>query len=163
MSKAGIRAFVDILGFGGDNLGQVTKTIADYTNGTPTNSSDKTTEFTCEGDGHMLTLQADLVGGAHEQTKWIYGTSLSTSDSVASNDILKSVQYPDPSSGNPSSSQQETYTVNALGQTRTVTDRNGNVHSLSYDVLGRLTADAVTTLGSGMDGAVRRIETAYDT
>ena len=30
-------------------------------------------------------------------------------------------------------------------------------------LLGRLTADAVTTLGSGVDGTVRRMETAYDT
>jgi YD repeat-containing protein len=29
-------------------------------------------------------------------------------------------------------------------------------------VLGRLTADAVTNLGGGVDGAVRRLETAYD-
>jgi YD repeat-containing protein len=39
-----------------DNLGEVTKTIQDYTTGTPTNSSDKTTEYTFDGDGHMLTL-----------------------------------------------------------------------------------------------------------
>src|SRR5262249_37715704 len=85
-----------------------------------------------------------------------------SSDSVYSNDILKSVEHPDLSSGNPSTSQQETYTVNALGQIRTATDRNGNVHSYSYDVLGRLTSDAVTTLGSGVDGGVRRIDVAYD-
>ena len=30
-------------------------------------------------------------------------------------------------------------------------------------MLGRQTSDAVTTLGSGVDGAVRRIDTAYDT
>jgi hypothetical protein len=29
-------------------------------------------------------------------------------------------------------------------------------------VLGRPTADAVTTLGTGVDGTVRRMETAYD-
>jgi hypothetical protein len=40
--------------------------------------------------------------------------------------------------------------------------RNGTTHTYTYDVLGRQTADAVTTLGSGVDGAVRRIETAYD-
>ena len=44
----------------------------------------------------------------------------------------------------------------------TRTDRNGTVHTYTYDVLGRLTADAVTTLGTGVDGAVRRIEFAYD-
>src|SRR5947209_6343973 len=38
-----------------------------------------------------------------------------------------------------------------------------NVHSYTFDVLGRTTADAVTTLGTGVDGSVRRLETAYDT
>lgn len=56
----------------------------------------------------------------------------------------------------------ETVTVNALGQTLTTTDRNGTVHMLTYDVLGRLIADAVTTLGANVDGSVRRIEYAYD-
>jgi len=43
-----------------------------------------------------------------------------------------------------------------------IQDRNGSVHTLSYDVLGRIVSDAVTTLGSGVDGSVRRIETTYD-
>src|SRR5205823_2044539 len=63
----------------------------------------------------------------------------------------------------PSSGQQETYNVNGLGDRLTFTDRNGNVHSYSYNVLGRPTSDSVTTLGTGVDGAVRRIDTAYDT
>src|SRR5262249_40206904 len=54
-------------------------------------------------------------------------------------------------------------TVNALGEPKTYGDRNGSVHTYSYDVLGRLTSDAVTTLGSAVDGAVRRLQTAYDT
>ncbi|HXG13434.1 MAG TPA: RHS repeat domain-containing protein, partial [Gemmataceae bacterium] len=67
--------------------------------------------------------------------------------------------------GNPSTAaaDSEKYTYNALGEVTTRTDRNGSVHAYSYDVLGRLTADAVTTLASGVDGAIRRIETAYDT
>ncbi|MDW8244161.1 MAG: hypothetical protein RMJ88_13190 [Thermogemmata sp.] len=44
----------------------------------------------------------------------------------------------------------------------TLTDRHGTVHTLSYDVLGRLVADTVTTLGAGVDGSVRRIEYGYD-
>ena len=39
--------------------------------------------------------------------------------------------------------------------------RNGTSHSYSYDTLSRPTADAVTTLGSGVDGTVRRIATGY--
>ena len=59
-------------------------------------------------------------------------------------------------------SQEETSTVNALGETLTMTDRNGSTHALTYDVLGRILIDAVTTLGTGVDGSVRRIEYAYD-
>src|SRR5262249_49471633 len=80
-----------------------------------------------------------------------------------SNDVLAEVRYPDKTTGAPSSSDHVVYTVSALGQTKTYTDRNGSVHTLSYDVLGRQTSDAVTTLSSGVDGSVRRIETAYDT
>jgi RHS repeat-associated protein len=71
--------------------------------------------------------------------------------------------HPDKSTGSASSSEKESYTVNSLGQTLTYTDRNGSVHTLGYDVLGRLVSDAVTTLGSGVNGDVRRMETAYDT
>jgi YD repeat-containing protein len=146
-----------------DNLGRTIKTIENYTNGTPTNSSDKTTEYTFDGDGHTLTLKADLAGGGNETTQWTYGASVGAGDAITSNDMLKSERDPDPTTGNPSTSQQKTQTVNALGEVVTATDRNGTVHTYSYDVLGRTVSDAVTTLGTGVDGAVRRIETAYDT
>src|SRR5262249_9110333 len=108
-------------------------------------------------------LKASLTGGAFQETKWVYGTSSGSSDDITSNDVLKELRYPDKSTGAASSSEKEVYAVNALGQQKTKTDRNGNVHTYSFDKLGRLTSDAVTTLGTGVDGAVRRIETAYDT
>jgi len=144
-----------------DNLGRNTKTIENYVNGTPSDTDDKTTEFTYDGSGHMLTLKASLTSG-YQETKWVYGTSTGTSDGVNSNDILKEMRYPDKSTGAASSSEKEIYTVNQLGQQKTKTDRNGSVHTYSFDILGRTTADAVTTLGSGVDGAIRRIEMAYD-
>jgi RHS repeat-associated protein len=146
-----------------DYLGRTLRTVEAFSTFNPSGSGDKTTEYTYDGDSNMLTLQADLAGGAYEQTKWIYGVTTSGGSNVNSNDILASMQYPDKTTGNPSSSQQETYTVNALGDRLTFTDRNGNVHSYSFDVLGRPTSDSVTTLGSGVDGTVRRIDTAYDT
>ncbi len=146
-----------------DSLGRVTMTIEDYTNGTPTNNTNKTTEYTYDGDGHTLTVKADLPSSAYEETEFVYGVTTSGGSAINSNDILAATEYPDPSSGNPSSSSEETCTVNALGQNVTYTDRDGNVHTYSYDVLGRQTSDAVTTLGSGVDGAVLRIDTAYNT
>ena len=104
-----------------------------------------------------------MSGGAYETTGYVYGVTVTGGSNVYSNDILGAIQYPDKTTGNPSSSQQVSYTVNALGQNLTMTDRDGNVHTYSFDVLGRQTADAVTTLGTGVDGTVRRIEIAYDT
>ena len=43
-------------------------------------------------------------------------------------DLLASVQHPDKSSGAASSSEAETYTLNALGEVVTSTDRNGYLH-----------------------------------
>ena len=37
------------------------------------------------------------------------------------------------------------------------------MHGYTFDILGRQTRDTVTTTGSGVDGHVRRIDTAYDT
>ena len=53
---------------------------------------------------------------------------------------MAATQYGDRTTGKPSSTLQETYTVNALGQQKTMTDRNGNVHTYSFDVLGRQTS-----------------------
>jgi RHS repeat-associated protein len=146
-----------------DNLGELTQTIEDYTNGTPTTTSNKTTNYTFDGDGHMLTLQAVETGGASETTKWIYGITTAGGSDINSNGVLATVQYPDPSTGSPSSTYQESCTVNALGQNKTYTDKAGNVHTYTLDVLGRVTSDAITTLATGFDNAVLRIDTAYDT
>ncbi len=38
-----------------------------------------------------------------------------------------------------------------------MTDQNATTHTYSRDGLGRLTTDAVTTLGGGVDGSVRKM------
>jgi RHS repeat-associated protein len=145
-----------------DNLGRLTQQIQDYTNGTPTNTSNKTTNYTYDGDNHTLTLQAVETGGASETTKWIFGVTTGQGSNFFSNDVLYQVQYPDPSTGSPSTSYEETYTVDSLGENLTFTDRAGNVHTYSYDILGRQTSDAITTLASGFDNTVLRLQTNYN-
>jgi len=108
-------------------------------------------------DGKLL-----LPSSGQQVTEWVYGVTTGSGSTLNSNDLVKEVRYPDATTGASSSTDKDTITVNALGQKLTVTDRNGNTHSYSYDTLARQTADAVTTLGSGVDGAVRRIVTAYD-
>src|SRR5262249_51379321 len=144
-----------------DPLGRAVQTIEDFTDGAVTDTTNKTTDYTYNAAG-MTSLTAELTGGSWQATPGLFGVTQGSGSAITSNDIVGATQYPDPSTGAASSGQQETTTVNALGQTLTATDRNGNVHTLTYDVLGRVISDAVTTLGSGVDGAVRRIEYAYD-
>ena len=143
-----------------DAMGRTLRTVQDFTDGVVTNSSNATTGYAYNSVG-MTSLTAYLTSGGVQTTGYVYGVT--TSDSgIDSNDIVSATEYPDPTSGAPSSSQEETSTVNALGETVTMTDRNGSTHTLTYDVLGRILSDAVTTLGTGVDGSVRRIEYAYD-
>ena len=142
-------------------LGDVTKSIENYVDGTVSDTDDKTTESTYNAAG-LTTVRVVLPSGGQQVTEWVYGVTTSGGSGLNSNDLVKEVRYPDPSTGASSSSSKDMLTVNALGQALTMTDRNGTVHSYSYDVLAREVADAITTLGSGVDGAVRRIATAYD-
>lgn len=57
---------------------------------------------------------------------------------------------------------QVTQAYNRQSQRTSLADQNGSVHTFDYDLLGRPTEDRVTTLGTNVDGAVRRIETAYE-
>lgn len=144
-----------------DALGRTTNTVENYTDGTPSDGDDKTTEY-AYGPAGMTTLTAKLTGGGGQTTQWAYGVTAGSGSAITSNDVVGATRRPDPATGAAGTSEQETVTVNALGQAATSTDRNGSVHTLTYDVLGRVVSDAVTTLGAGVDGAVRRVETGYD-
>ncbi|HWE97544.1 MAG TPA: RHS repeat-associated core domain-containing protein [Tepidisphaeraceae bacterium] len=152
-----------------DLLGRTVETIAGYNagvnGGLPTASANQTTDTTYDGLGHALTVTAVMPSGTPSQTtKYVYGVTTAGGSAVTSNDLLATLEYPDPTTGSPStsSSNQETYTYDALGEITGMTDPNGTTHAYTYDVLGRQIDDAVTALGTGVDGAVRRIETAYD-
>jgi len=86
---------------------------------------------------------------------------------INSNDILSALQHPDPTTGNPSALEQESYSYNALGQMQTYSDRNGTAHAYLYDVLGRRTSDQITTTPALLLLAVARrscgeVETALE-
>ena len=143
-------------------LGDVTQSIENYVDGVVSDTDDKTTESTYNAVG-LTTVKVVLPSSGQQVTEWVYGVTTAGGSGLNSNDLVKEVHYPDPSTGASSSSSKDVLTVNALGQALTMTDRNGTVHTYSYDVVGRQTADAITTLGSGVDGTVRRLTTAYDT
>jgi RHS repeat-associated protein len=145
-----------------DLMGRTTKTIENYVDGTVSNLDDKTTEY-AYGPAGMTSLTAKTTASAGQTTEYVYGVTTAGGHGINSNDVVGKTRWPDPSTGASSTGQQETVLVNALGQPLVTTDRNGNTHTLSYDILGRVVSDTVTTLGVGVDGTVRRTETAYDT
>jgi RHS repeat-associated protein len=146
-----------------DSAGRNTESIQDFTNATPTSGSNKTTAYTYGPAGMTGLTAAQVPGdGPNQTTAWVYGVTTGTGSTIDSNDIQAKTEWPDPTTGSASSSLTDTVTVDALGDALTLTDRNGNTHTYTSDVLGRQTADAVTTLGSGVDASVRRITTAYD-
>jgi RHS repeat-associated protein len=152
-----------------DNAGRVVQTIADYTvvdgvGGTPTDDSNQTTDYTYDGDGNVTSMTAvmppDSPGATPDQTtQYTYGGS-----GTDSNDLLSSINYPDPTTGaaSTSPSQTETYTYDALGETTGYTDRNGTTHQYSYNTLGQLVSDQVTAFGAGVDQTVSELGYTYN-
>ena len=140
-----------------DLLGRPVKTVEAYTSGTPTASTDRTVEYTYNGLGDVLTVKAVLPSSAFQTTAYIYATTPTVGGTFYSNDVLSETRHPDKSTGSASSSEKETFGHNTLGELVTATDRNGTVHTYAHDVLSRLTSDTATTLGTGIDGAVRRL------
>ena len=145
-----------------DAAGRQIKTIQNYVDGDPTTGApdeDVTVEYTYNANGQVLTLTARQQNPANDQTTtYVYGVGTGDGSTLNSNDLLRRVIYPDSAD----STDNVEYTYNRQGQVLTMRDQNGSVHSYSYDKLGRQTQDRVTTLGSGVDGAVRRIGTSYE-
>src|SRR4051812_28127383 len=102
-------------------------------------------------------MRAVLPSSAFQITTYVYGVTSGGGSNINSNDILAEVDYPTVSG----SSQDESFTVDALGEKTSYTDRNGNEHDYSCDVLGRMTSDVVATLGSGVNGSVRRVNYTF--
>ncbi len=65
---------------------------------------------------------------------------------IDSNDLLAKVEYPDPTTGDASTSAANDVesTYDALGEQLTKTDQNGTTHTYAYDTLGQEISDSVT-------------------
>src|SRR5260370_27851948 len=114
-----------------------------------------------EGEDDGTEHQAVLDNKGAQINQYVYGVN---TPAISTNELVQKIQYPDKTTGQPSTNpaDQETLAYNAQEQAGQI-DRNGSRHSYSYDVLGRTSADKIPILGAGVDGAVRRLETAYDT
>jgi RHS repeat-associated protein len=155
-----------------DDAGRLTKIIENYDDGDATTGAadkDRTVEYTYNADGKVKTIKARQQSTSDDQvTKYIYGTTLSDSD-VARSDLLRAEIYPDSDDvdsplgdGTDGVYDRIEYKHNRQGERKEQKDQNGSVHVFEFDKLGRILHDRVTTVASGVDGAVRRISTSYE-
>jgi hypothetical protein len=101
-------------------------------------------------------------------TTYTYGVVKGTSagdSKISSNRLLAKVQYPDSTD---STDDVVKFAYNAQGQQTWKKDQyvaspaaGGNIFATTYDTMGRETARIVSTVGTGFDTEVRRIQTAY--
>jgi YD repeat-containing protein len=146
-----------------DALSRTTQTIENFSgDGTPSGATNRTTALTYNGDDEVLTQTAVLPSSQHQTTAYLYGIS-GTNNAITVNNLLAAVEYPNLSTGDPSSTLKETYTRDATGAVSTFTDRNGTVHAYTRDSRGRLTEDHITTFGSGVDTSIDKHVFGYDT
>ena len=108
-------------------------------------------------DGNVSSITAENAATGNQTTQFVYGTTLANSD-VASSLLKREEIYPDSVGG----SDKIEFRYNRQQQATSVTDQAGTVHSYDYDKLGRMTQDRITTLGSGVDSAIRRIAMTYE-
>ena len=153
-----------------DDLGRVTKTIQNYTDGDPTtggSDEDVTVEMTYNADGNLETLTAKNPTTGDQTTTYVYGTTLSDSE-IATSTLKRAEIYPDSDDtvalgdGTDSTYDRIEFQYDRQQRIIEVKDQQETVHAFDFDALGRQTQDRVTTLGSGVDDAVRRISTTYD-
>ena len=151
-----------------DAAGRVTKTVENPQSGggggggsgsgcAASSDANRESRIAYNADGNVASTTAVNTSTGNQTTVYEYGTTLSDSG-VASSVLLRRTLYPD-STG---SSDSISAAYNRQGEVKSTTDQRGCVHQYDRDGLGRVTADRVTTLGTGTDGTVRRIETAYD-
>ncbi|MGL5097641.1 MAG: RHS repeat-associated core domain-containing protein, partial [Planctomycetia bacterium] len=140
-----------------DDLGRRTTQIVNWKSSPSTPDENITTTFSYTPDSLLKALTAANAATGAQITEYIYGTTL-TDSTVARADLLRAEVYPDSVDG----SDRVVFSYNRQSQRKTQTDQRGVVRAFDYDKLGRLIHDRVTTLPSGVGGAVRRISTEYD-
>ncbi len=168
-------------------LNRVTKTVENYDNGTPTETElaiDRTTEWVYDGQGRLSELKAHNARGLGfgvevQKTIYAYGTDANqTAPLVFRNDVLIGEILPDSDdtfnqAGSPGSKfgngidgtydrVEYTYDYASRKLTWKLQDLL-TIHTYNYDSVGRLLSDVATTLGNGIDGAIRRIQYGYET
>ena len=153
-----------------DNAGRVVKTIQNYVDGVVSaaaSDEDVTVEMTYNADGNLETLTAKNPTTGDQTTTYVYGTTLSDSE-IATSTLKRAEIYPDSDDapllgdGTDGVFDRIEFCYDRQSQRTSKQDQNGSIHAYEYDAMGRMTHDRVTTVGSGVDGSVRRIGTEYE-
>src|SRR5206468_2112021 len=78
-----------------DALGRLTKMVENYIDGVPTDSSNRTTSYTYNGDDELTSQTAVMPSGQTSQTtQYVYGVTTASGSAINSNDLLAAVLYP---------------------------------------------------------------------
>lgn len=150
-----------------------------FDNSTLDASKDRVTSMYYNGVDNVVVRTAHLPGDGSEavqSTVYTYGVTATTSAGVgdsliSTNRLLLEVAYPLEAAagglgagdaGINDNDYKVRYAYNRQGERRSMIDQNGTQHVYEQDASGRVVADRVEVLGTGIDGAVRRIETDYD-
>jgi YD repeat-containing protein len=127
-----------------------------------------TIETAYNADGNIRSITAKNSVAGDQTTQYVYGTTL-TDSGIASSLLKRAEIYPDSDDvadplGNGSDGVYDRieFKYNRKGEVTEIKDQNETVHQFDYDKLGRQIHDKATTLGTGVDGAVRRISTTYE-
>lgn len=121
-------------------------------------------------DGHAPL--GGFYNGTHDPndqvTEYVYGVARSGSGStpppstISSNRLLQSIKYEEQTGGQVVNDRSVFMAYNAQEQTVGKRNQNGTIIDTMYDTGGRTIVSKASTLGSGIDGDIRRIEMAYD-
>ena len=141
-----------------DDAGRLVKLLENFVSGGTGSDQNRETDYAYNADGKVATLTARNSMTGDQVTQYVYGTTLNNSD-VASNELLRMQIYPKDTTSSP---DRLVLAYNRLGEMKSKQDQMGSVHAIDYDLLGRQLHDRVTTLGAGVDGAVRRISYGYE-
>ncbi|MCG8600667.1 MAG: RHS repeat-associated core domain-containing protein [Verrucomicrobiales bacterium] len=115
--------------------------------------AERTTRYRWHSSGQLGSLILENPDTGEQVTNWSYGATRPESK-VARNDLPIRKTYP--------TGESESQTWNRQSQQLEFTDCNGTVHEYTYDKVGNLLRDAVTTLATGIDGAVQRLEFPFN-
>lgn len=146
-----------------DRMGRPIKLIENFVaDAAETDSAaNRTTEYVYAPDGGLSRLIVKNIDTGDQVTRWDFGTTLEDSN-IARTNLLRSKMYPGDVEPDGTVLRSSTYTYDRQGRIIGTADANGSVHSFDLDKLGRILEDRAVTLGTSIDGAVRRISYAYD-